>query len=122
MKTRLETILRALRRRKRWSQARLGLALGLSQQHISRLERDVRRMQVGVLDAWATELGAYLAVELRVSGERPLSDATHAALQNRVAARLRNDGWIVETEVSFNHYGDRGRIDLLAFTMPACAS
>ncbi|MGI8999503.1 MAG: hypothetical protein ACR2GO_07340, partial [Candidatus Limnocylindria bacterium] len=62
-----------------------------------------------------TELGAYLSVELRVSGERPLSDARHAALQNYCAARLRRDGWTVETETSFNHYGDRGRVDVLAF-------
>lgn len=68
-----------------------------------------------MLEAWATELGAYLSVELRVSGERPLSDARHAALQNECAAQLRRDGWLVATEASFNHYGDRGRIDVLAF-------
>jgi len=115
MKIRLEATLKALRRRKGWSQARLGQALGTSQQRVSRLEADIRRAPVGLLEAWATELGAYLAVELRVSGERPLSDANHAALQNRLAAQLRRDGWLVATETSFNHYGDRGRVDLLAF-------
>jgi len=115
MKIRLETTLRALRRRRGWSQTRLGQAIGVSQQRMSRLEADVRRASLGLLDAWATELGAYLSVELRVSGERPLSDARHAALQNYVAARLRRDGGTVETETSFNHYGDRGRIDVLAY-------
>ena len=85
------------------------------QQRVSRLEADVRRTPLGLLDTWANELGAYLAVELRVSGDRPLTDANHAALQNRLAARLRRDGWLVVTEASFNHYGDRGRVDLLAF-------
>lgn len=115
MKIRLETTLKALRRRKGWSQARLGQALGISQQRMSRLEADVRRATLGRLDAWATELDGYLAIEVRVSGERPLSDANHAALQNQVAAQLRRDGWLVDAETSFNHYGDRGRIDLLAF-------
>lgn len=115
MKIRLEATLKALRRRKGWSQARLGQAIGASQQRVSRLEADIRRTPLGLLEAWATELGAYLAVELRVSGERPLSDANHAALQNRLAAQLHRAGWRVATETSFNHYGDRGRVDLLAF-------
>lgn len=115
MKIRLEATLKALRRRKGWSQARLGQALGISQQRMSRLEADVRRATLGRLDAWATELDGYLAVEVRVNGERPLSDANHAALQNHLAAHLRRDGWLVDSETSFNHYGDRGRIDLLAF-------
>ena len=29
--------------------------------------------------------------------------------------RLRPDGWEVATEVSFNVYGERGSIDILAF-------
>jgi transcriptional regulator with XRE-family HTH domain len=115
MKLRLEATLKALRRQKGWSQARLGQALGASQQRVSRLEADVRRTPLGLLEAWAIELGAYLAVDLRISGERPLSDANHAALQNRLAAQLRRAGWLVATETSFNHYGDRGRVDLLAF-------
>lgn len=47
-----------------------------------------------------------------------LLDSRHAALQNHVAARLAAWGWLVRPEVSFNHYGDRGRIDLLAFHPP----
>ena len=44
-----------------------------------------------------------------------MADARHAALQNSMAKLLRAAGWTVEVEVSFNHYGDRGRIDVLAF-------
>ena len=118
MKIRLETTLKALQRRKGWSRARLGQAIGASQQRVSRLEADIRRIPLGLLEAWATELGAFLAVDLRVSGERPLSDANHAALQNRLAAQLRRHWWLVMTETSFNHYGDRGRIDVVAFHSP----
>jgi DNA-binding XRE family transcriptional regulator len=114
VKVRLESTLKTLRRRKRWSQAALGRELGVSQQQVSRLEHDVRKVRMGLLERWTTELGGYLHLEVRVSGERALTDAAHAALQNSMAAALRDFGWIVEPEVSFNHFGDRGRVDLLA--------
>jgi transcriptional regulator with XRE-family HTH domain len=44
-----------------------------------------------------------------------LLDADHASLAADVASVLAAAGWLVRSEVSFNHYGDRGRIDLLAF-------
>ena len=44
-----------------------------------------------------------------------LLDGDHAALQAAWADRLRRWGWEVRVEVSFNHYGDRGRVDLLAW-------
>jgi hypothetical protein len=42
-------------------------------------------------------------------------DAIHAALVEHASRRLRDAGWDVRPEVSFNHYGDRGRVDLLAW-------
>lgn len=44
-----------------------------------------------------------------------LLDADHSALAGLWTRRLEKLGWIVRSEVSFNRYGDRGRIDLLAF-------
>lgn len=44
-----------------------------------------------------------------------LLDAGHATLQAAVKQHLEAWGWIVRVEISFNHYGDRGRIDLLAW-------
>lgn len=32
---------------------------------------------------------------------------------------LRDFGWTVRVEVSFNHYGDRGRVDVLAYHPPS---
>ena len=74
-------------------------------------------MAVGHLDHIATALGATLQVQLRWRGEQldRLIDAAHAAIQQSVAAMLTEFGWIVRVEVSFNHYGDRGRIDIIAF-------
>ena len=44
-----------------------------------------------------------------------LMDAGHAATAAALCRQLRGAGWSVEVEVSFNHYGDRGSIDLLAY-------
>lgn len=44
-----------------------------------------------------------------------LLDADHSALAALWTRRLEKLGWIVRSEVSFNQYGDRGRIDLLAY-------
>lgn len=108
--------LRALRRRKRWSQRRLGYAIGISQAEVSRRERGaLESCTVSDVERWSMALGAHLLMDLRVEGERPLTDAAHAEMQNWLARLLRGAGWIVEPEVSFNHFGDRGRIDVLAF-------
>jgi hypothetical protein len=44
-----------------------------------------------------------------------LRDADHAALAEATARLLERRGWLVAPEQSFNRYGDRGRIDLLAY-------
>jgi transcriptional regulator with XRE-family HTH domain len=112
----LARFLRALRRRRGWTQRQLSARLGIGQQWMSRLERgDLRACSVPLLENWASSLGAYLVLDVRISGERPITDARHAAIQNWVAQLLRDAGWIVEVEVSFNDFGDRGRIDVLAF-------
>jgi transcriptional regulator with XRE-family HTH domain len=108
--------LRALRRRRRWSQRTLANRLGISQPTMSRRERGaLDRCTVPDLETWATALGAHLSLDIRSDGERPLSDARHAELQNWLIGLLRRAGWLADAEVSFNHYGDRGRIDIIAF-------
>lgn len=109
---------RALRRRTGWTQAALGERAAVSHDIVSRVERaQLAGMTVGHLDRIATALGAQLSVQLRWRGEQldRLIDAAHAAMQQAVAAMLTDHGWIVRVEVSFNHYGDRGRIDIIAF-------
>lgn len=109
-------VLRGLRRRKRWSQAQLAARLGISQSELSRRERGaLDNCSVEEAETWAAALGAHLTVELRIDGERPMIDARHAALQEWLAAYLRRQGWTVAVERSFNHFGDRGRIDVLAY-------
>jgi len=97
------------------SQRDVAARAAVSQQTVSRVERGhADRMRLRVLRAVVDAVGATLAIEVRVAGERALRDQQHAQVQSWLAARLRRLGWLVEAEVSFNHYGDRGRVDLAA--------
>jgi transcriptional regulator with XRE-family HTH domain len=42
-------------------------------------------------------------------------DRRHALIQNRVVELLLARGWVARTEFSFNQYGDRGSVDVLAW-------
>ena len=108
--------LRAIRRRKGWPQAKVAAQLSISQSELSRRERgSLEDCSVAEVEQWGATLGAHVSIELRVDGERPLMDARHARLQNWIVGVLRQHGWSVLVEHSFNHYGDRGRIDVLAY-------
>lgn len=76
----------------------------------------LRGMSVGTIEKIIAALDAVVDVTARWQGaelDRTM-DAAHATLQEQVGAELRAAGWSVRVEVSFNQYGDRGRIDLLA--------
>lgn len=109
---------RALRKRRGWRQRDLADRLRCSRELISRIENDrLDNVPFGKVQACVDVLGAYLRVDVQWQGERlaRLIDARHAALQNQFVELLEELGWTVRVEVSFNHYGDRGRIDILAW-------
>jgi hypothetical protein len=64
-----------------------------------------------------TALGADLEVRIRWHGEAldRLLDAAHAALVERTVQLLVACGWEIAIEVSFNHFGERGSVDVLAW-------
>lgn len=108
--------LRAVRRRKGWSQTRVASQLEISQSELSRRERgSLEDCSVAEVERWGAALGAHVNIDVRIDGERPMMDARHARLQNWIVGVLRQHGWSVLVEHSFNHYGDRGRIDVLAY-------
>jgi transcriptional regulator with XRE-family HTH domain len=116
--------LRHLRRRRRWRQADLGAMSGSSRATVSRIERGgLRGVPVGLIERLADALDASIELTMRWQGEQldRLIDAGHAVLQEHTAALLASNGWLVRSEVSFNHYGDRGRVDVLAFQPPTRA-
>jgi hypothetical protein len=65
----------------------------------------------------AAALGARVDILLLWQGEGldRMLDVRHAGLVDRVLQILVSDGWEVATEVSFNVYGERGSIDILAY-------
>ncbi len=90
----------------------------MSRDVVSRSERGrLDGVTIGALDRLTSALGATLVVEIRWQGAGldRLVDAVHARLQDAAARRLAATGWIARAEVSFNHYGDRGSCDLLAY-------
>ena len=110
--------LRALRIRRRLTQADLAARIGLSRSALARIERgEVERVTVRTLARVASALGASVSVRILWHGEAldRLLDAAHADLTDLVLRLLRDSGWEVATEVSFNIRGERGVIDVLAF-------
>jgi transcriptional regulator with XRE-family HTH domain len=118
LRSNLPRAIRHLRRRRGWRQADLGARARTSDATISRLERGVvRGLPLGLIERVATALDATVDVTLRWEGEQldRLIDSAHAYLVQQTASMLVAFGWVVRPEVSFNHYGDRGVVDLLAF-------
>ena len=65
----------------------------------------------------AEALGARASVSLYWQGEGidRLLDAAHAGLVNQVVSMLVATGWQIIPEATFNNYGERGSIDVLAW-------
>jgi transcriptional regulator with XRE-family HTH domain len=115
---RLGLSLRALRLRRRLTQASVAARVGVSRATIARMERGhADQVTLRLLVRVAAEHGATLSVRVLWHGEAldRLLDAAHADLTDAVLRLLRTAGWEVATEVSFNEYGDRGTIDILAY-------
>jgi transcriptional regulator with XRE-family HTH domain len=115
---RVGLVFRAVRRAKGLRQADVAVRAGLSQQFVSDLERG----RVGhMLVRCVRSVGAALEIEMpfgpRWRGPEldRLLDADHATIVGGVVAYLRQLEWTVLVEWSFNHYGERGSIDIVAW-------
>ena len=80
-------------------------------------------LKLGTVDLILSAMGARLDTRVLWNGPEldRLLDAGHAAVGVRVKRRLERWGWTVAVEVSYSRYGERGRIDLLAWH-PATAT
>jgi transcriptional regulator with XRE-family HTH domain len=111
-------IVRLLRHRRRWRQEDLASRAGVSDGLISLLERGhAERLSLRALRRIAAALELRLEWDAGFRGAElaRLRDADHARICEWLARRLESLEWRVAAEVSFNRYGERGRIDLLAF-------
>lgn len=109
---------RLLRRRRGWSQRRLAAEARVSRWAVATLESARAGTQpLDVLQAVVTALDAFVSVRVLYKGEAldRLRDQRHAGLVEAIVGLLRGLDWEVATEVSFNNYGERGSIDILAF-------
>lgn len=116
--TRFGARVRAVRVRLGWRQEDVSEHAGVSQDLVSdvelgRLDALKIRSVRAVLRALDMELG--MEARWRGGDIDRLTDAGHAALVARIIAVLLGYGWIVQTEVSFAVYGERGSIDVLAW-------
>ncbi|HVL53412.1 MAG TPA: helix-turn-helix transcriptional regulator [Vitreimonas sp.] len=116
--TRFGRGIRALRQRRRWRQADVAAAAGVSRSVIWRVERGrAARVSVATLERIAEALGARVVLRLDWGGQDldRLLDGDHAALVDAVVGSLVAGGWSCLTEVTFSVYGERGSIDILAW-------
>lgn len=114
----LGAIVRSLRHRRRWRQEDLAQRARVSRSLTSLLERGhAERLSLQATRRIAAALDLKLDWDAGFRGPElaRLRDADHARLNEWLAQRLGALAWLVEPEVSFNRYGDRGRIDLLAY-------
>ena len=109
-------LLRMLRIRRNWRQEDVAARAGLSPSAIGRHERG----WTGSLDSLERHAAVFnLRVEVRLVGRggdlHRIADEEHAAIIESLAAWFRGRDFVTELEASFNEWGERGRIDLLAF-------
>jgi transcriptional regulator with XRE-family HTH domain len=111
-------IARALRRRRGWRQEDVAVRAGIHRSTISLVEGGhFSRLTLAVIRRCFEPLQADLELTARWRGAEldRLLDEQHSWLQSSWKAKLERWGWAVQAEASFNHYGERGRIDLLAW-------
>jgi transcriptional regulator with XRE-family HTH domain len=112
---------RLLRIKRRWRQEDLAAKAGLSRWAVHRIERGhADEAALRTLRALAAALDARLLLRLLWEGAEldRLINARHGQLEQLVTTWLVDAGWEVAPEVSFNFYGERGIVDLVAWHPP----
>lgn len=115
---RLGRLARMLRVRQRLTQGALAARAGVGRRAVSLLETGrADSLRLREVESIVAALGGRLDVRLLWNGPEldRLLDEAHASLGTAVKRRLERWGWLVRPEVSYSHFGERGRIDLLAF-------
>ena len=111
-------LVRQVRLDLRMTQAEVAQRAGLDRSTVSLVERgQLARLSVrcvrGVLEA--LEITMMMRLSWRGPAIDRLRDERHAAMGSAWKDQLERWRWLVRPEVSFNRYGERGRIDLLAW-------
>ncbi len=108
-----------LRQRRGWRQSDLSARSGVSTSAISDLERGrLERYTLATIRAVLAAFDARASLDVTWGGHGDLDrllDADHAGLVRFWADIHLRNGWEVWNEASYSIYGERGRIDQLAF-------
>jgi transcriptional regulator with XRE-family HTH domain len=111
--------LRSIRVRKRWRQGDLAAHADVSRWVVMRIEQGrLGSVPLEKIRAVAAALDARLDAVVRWQGGdlTRLVSARHARMHEIMARHFRAlPGWIVEPEVSFSIFGERGVVDILAW-------
>lgn len=117
--TGLGRAIRILRQRRSWRQVDLADRAGLGRSVISDIERGrAARHTIQTTRTILRALGAEITIGVRWGGPGDLDrllDRDHAALVRAWAELNEAHGWEVWPEASYSVYGERGRVDLMAF-------
>ena len=111
-------LLRELRIRLGWPQRRVAASAGISRSAYSEIEHGlIGKVPLEKLRKVAGVLEVRLRLEpsWRGAGIDIVVSARHTGMAELVAQLLIDAGWDVRPEVSFNHFGERGVVDLLAW-------
>ena len=109
---------RLIRRELRSRQVDVAATAGVSQSTVSDIELGrFGSMDVSTIRSVVRALGAELVIDVRWRGAdlARLRDRDHAAIVEQIVAILRRSGWEVLVEWSFNHFGERGSIDIVGW-------
>ena len=115
---RVGRIIREVRIHKAWRQRDLAAAAGVSQTSISRIELGrFDSLPLRTIRTVGDVLGITISLDAwwRSGNLDRLVDRGHAALVDHVVTTLRADGWVTRIEVGFNHFGERGAADIVAW-------
>lgn len=116
--SRVGSDVRLLRRGRGWSQRKLAVEARVSRWSVATIESGrPGAVRIDAARAVVAALGGYLSFRVLYKGETldRLRDRQHAELVETFVRILLDLGWEVATEVSFNRYGERGSVDILAF-------
>jgi len=111
-------VVRAARQRRELRQADLATKAIVSQSVVSNIERGrLASVSLDTLRRVASEVDVVVTLTAHWRGGQGdrLIDRAHASLVDFVIAALRGAKWEALPEFTFNHYGDRGSVDVLAW-------
>lgn len=115
---RVAALLRAVRLRLAWRQEDVGVRAGVDQTTISLIERGLfDHLTLAKLRRVASALEVQLPFEPRWRGGESarLLDGAHARLVDVAVHVMRTHGWFAAVEFTFNHYGERGSVDIIGW-------